>query len=66
MLSTCAFKINLRRYTLVAFSYLYIRKDLSVQPGGNSSALVKVGRCRLTLKKLTLKAPGTERLTLKL
>ena len=58
LLSSFAFKFDLRRYTLVAFSYLYIRRDLSVSPGGQSSALVKafatmvlsdVRRCRLTL-----------------
>ena len=28
-------------WPLVAFSYLYIRKDLSTEPGGQSSALIK-------------------------
>ena len=46
-LSNVAFNFNLRRYSLVAL----VAAKLSGRP-----VLVEVGRCRLTLSKLELKA----------
>jgi len=55
LLSTSALKFNLRRHSLVNNAAVCFN---------DPTLYGKVGRCRLTLSKATLKAPGSKRLKL--